>query len=425
MTSPIFFLLVDAIPYDLAREVWATGGLVGFAEPRPTVSVFPSLTSVAVPAMLRGIFEEVPPGYEARYYDPQRREVRGSFGDPASEAAMTPFRARPQGFLAETAMYLLRRGLAYAQIRWITHRFQEEGGPWLGYLSATDGVAHFSGRAGLERSLRDIAAEVESARREYEHRQGVLPGVVLCSDHGMRFGEVEHLSAHQLETLLASAGFRVGGSGPDGVALVPYGEVGAGVVYSSAERAADVAEVVARAPGVDLAAAHVEGGCLVLGVRETLQRARVRWSENVFRYECIDGDPLGYSPVWQELADAGELRDGWAPDRELFLATWCHAYPDALARLRRGLEDLVRYPATVLFSMRDSWTFGPALTHVGATVMGGIVGNHGALSATQSLGFAAVTRNGADPWSGAPALRTEEVLRPWGDLVRAGRQPDG
>lgn len=53
-----------------------------------------------------------------------------------------------------------------------------------------------------------------------------------------------------------------------------------------------------------------------------------------------------------------------------------------------------------------------------------LVGNHDALSAAQSLGFAAVTQNGADPWLGAPALRTEDVLRPWGDMVRAGRAPD-
>jgi hypothetical protein len=413
MTSPTFFLLVDAIPHALAHDVWAAGGLPGFDEPRPTVSVFPSLTAVAVPALLRGIFDEVPAGYEVRYYDPAHGEIRGSFGDAASEAAMAPFRTRPHGLLGHTAVYLLRRGLAYAQIRWITHRFQEEGGPWLGYLSATDGVAHFSGRSGLERSLRDIAHALDAARREYERRHGELPGVVLCSDHGMRFGAVEHLAAHQLEDLLAGAGYRVGKPVPDGVTLVPYGEVGAGVVHTSAECAPGVAEVVAGAPGVDLAIAHQDDGCLVFGLRETLERAQVRWRDGAYRYECLDGDPLGYAPVWEALADAGALQQGWAPDRALFLATWRHAYPDALARLRRGLEDLVRYPAAVLFSMHDAWTFGPTLTHVGATVMGGLVGNHGALTGTQSLGFAAVTGDGADPWPGRQRVLTPESRRQW------------
>jgi hypothetical protein len=180
VAPPVFFLVIDAIPHDLAREVWAAGALPGFQEPRPTVAVFPSLTAVAVPSLLGGIFDEVPPGYEARYYHPPSGEIRGGLGDPESEAAVAPFRARPRGFLGHTAVYLLRRGLAHAQIRWITHRFREEGGPWLGYLSATDGVAHFSGRDGLVLALRDIAASVDAARRTHEREHGELPGAVLC-----------------------------------------------------------------------------------------------------------------------------------------------------------------------------------------------------------------------------------------------------
>jgi len=50
-----------------------------------------------------------------------------------------------------------------------------------------------------------------------------------------------------------------------------------------------------------------------------------------------------------------------------------------------------------------------------------MTGNHGGLSAAQSLGFAAVTEDGDDPWLGAPALRPEQVFRPWTPVVRAGR----
>jgi len=187
------------------------------------VAVFPSLTEVAVPSLLRGIFPARPPGYEARWFDPVHGEVRGYPGDPESEAAIAPLRARPRGFLPTAAMYVLRSGLSYAQIRWITHRFRVEGGPWLGYLSATDGVAHFSGRESLRASLRSIAEQVDTARREHEQRTGVLPGAVLCSDHGMAFGRVEHLAASELAGKLAAAGFEA--------VLAPCGEVGAGVVH--------------------------------------------------------------------------------------------------------------------------------------------------------------------------------------------------
>lgn len=419
LAEPTFFLLVDAIPYDLAWEVWDDGGLPGFAEPRPTVSVFPSLTEVAVPALLREIFPERPPGYEARYYDASSGETHGP-GDPASEAPISPLRARPRGLISQAAIYLLRARLAYAQIRWITHRFEQEGGPWLGYLSATDGVAHFNGREGLVGSFRDIAESVQQARLEHESHHGVLPGVVLCSDHGMAFGDLDHLSAHALGERLEQAGFRLGESGRDGAVLVPFGDVGAGCVYVEPQRAGDAAEVVARAPGVDLTFALEDGGCLVLG-EEGATRARIRWGEGgVYRYEPERGDPLDYLPVWKELERAGAVRDGWVDDADLFAHTWRHHYPDALTRVHHALTDLVLHPAPVLFSMKDTQTYGPALTHMGTHLLGGLTGTHGALSAPQSHGFAAVTTGTPEPWQGAPALRPEDIFRPWAALVRAG-----
>jgi hypothetical protein len=91
--------------------------------------------------------------------------------------------------------------------------------------------------------------------------------------------------------------------------------------------------------------------------------------------------------------------------------------------VRRGLGDLVQHPAAVLFSMRDDASYGPALTHLATRVLGGLRGNHGALGAAQSLGFAAVATDDparGDPWAGAQALRSEDVFHPWADLVRAG-----
>ena len=146
----------------------------------------------------------------------------------------------------------------------------------------------------------------------------------------------------------------------------------------------------------------------------------MEWRDDRYRYRAERGDPLGYAPVFAALERAGALDAGWARDRDLFAASWDHRYPDAPARVRHGLTDLVQYPAPVLFSMRDSWTVGPALTHAGARLLGGQLGTHGALGAEQSLGFAAVTADGADPWEGAPALRPAQVFRPWLDRVRAG-----
>jgi hypothetical protein len=419
---PVLFLLIDAIPFDLAWEAWDQGAMPGFGEPRPSVSVFPSLTDVAVPALLRCVGGERPPGYEARWYHPPSGEIRGP-GDPASEAAVAPFQGRPRGVLAQAALYLLRSSLAYAQVRWITHRFAREGGPWLGYLSATDGVAHFDGRVGLRRAFDRVVSSVDAARREHRRRTGVWPDAVLCSDHGMAFGRLHHLPQHELAAHLEAGGFRPGARGPDGVVLVPWGEVGGGVAYVDPARAPELAARIAAAPGVDLAFGIAPGGGLVF--RSDGARARLAWRDDGYGYESLAGDPLGYGPVLASLAAAGLLESGLAPDGPLFAASWSHPYPDALARVRRGLEDLVLHPAPVLFSMREDWTYGPALTHAGAMLLGGQVGTHGALSAAQSLGFATASEERGDPWNGAPALRAEQVFAPWRALLDRGLARQG
>lgn len=422
MTSrpPILFLLIDAIPFELAWEAWNQGAMPGFLEPRPSVSVFPSLTEVAVPALLRCVGGERPPGYETRWYHPPSGEIRGP-GDPAGEAAFAPFQGRPRGLLAQAALYVLRGPLASAQIRWITHRFAREGGPWLGYLSATDGVGHFDGRDGLRRAFEGVLTAVDAVRREQRRRDGGWPDVVLCSDHGMAFGRLHHLSEHALAEHLEAGGFRPGDRGRDGCVLVPWGEVGSGVVYADPARAPELAALVARAPGVDVAFGIDEGGCLAF--RGEAERARLSWRGDRYCYEPLAGDPLGYAPVFAALGEAGRLAQGLAEDATLFAATWRAPHPDALARVRHGLEDLVLHPAPVLFSMRDDWTFGPALTHAGAVLLGGQVGTHGALAAAQSLGFAAATEEAGDPWRGVPALRAEQVFAPWRALLGGGEPP--
>lgn len=422
---PILFLAIDAIPYDVAHELWSDGALAGFRKPRPMIAVFPSLTNVAVPSLIEASFKTRPFGYEARYIDPTTGKTGGGFSDDEGDDALAPFHGRPRGLFTHLVVYFIRRPLAYAQTRWITRQFQSDGGPWLGYVSATDGVAHFGGRDGLSRSLRDIFSAVVAMRREHAERTGVEPDVVLCSDHGMAFGRFRHLSSTDLAARLTAAGHRVCHDLHDGAVLLPLGDVGAGSIYTRGGDAAELAHLVAGAAGVDLAFGRVGDGCICFARRPPGNRmvsARIRWqrdgNRHRYRYQRIDGDPLGYARVFDRLAAERRLDDGWADDRALFDASWSHAYPDALARVHHALSDLVRVPAEVLFSMRDTYTYGPPLTHLGATLMGGQLATHGALSSAQSTGFATCTFS-EDPWNGA-ALRPRDVFAPWHDLVRVG-----
>ncbi|MGM0577104.1 MAG: hypothetical protein ACQEXJ_15370 [Myxococcota bacterium] len=411
----MLFLVLDGVPWDLAQDLWHDGLFPDYAPPRPMVSVFPSLTHVAMPALLGSVFDRKPPGYEVRYHHPPSGEIRGGFGDPEAEAVMTPYHARPHGTVGHAAVYILSRALAFGQIRWIGRQFERGPGPWLGYLAATDGIGHFGGPDAMRDAVVDILDRVEQAREEYGNRHGVRPGAVLCSDHGFGFAPrpFRHTDLRTMARVLADAGFSPDGSGRDAVHLVGMGAVGGGVIHCGPARATEVAEVVAGLEAVDLAFGR-EGphAALAFARRERMERARIRWRGDRYRYDALDGDPLG----WVDLQ--ARLGGGWIDDDTLLRETWDAPYPYAPPRVRHGMDDVVQWPAQVLFSMRPGHSYGPRLTHAGARLRGGQVGTHGALDRDQTLGFAIATE-AWDDLGGVP-VRPAEVFAPWADLVRAG-----
>lgn len=424
--TPTLFLVVDAVPIGVARDVWDAGLMPGFSRPVAQVSVFPSLTNVAVGTLLRPAIDVRPPGYEVRYVHPPSGEVRGGLTDQSAEPGLAPYRTKPEGALGHVAVYAFRGALTRQQARWISLRFNLEGGPWLGYLPATDGVAHFDGRDALVEAFTDVCAQVLAARQTYAELHGVAPHVVLCSDHGMEWGLRESLTAETIAERLRLEGFDPERLGPRGVLMAPMGDVGAGAIWTVPDDADEVARLVAELPGVDLAVAREPGSSAAAGsaaihrvLAGSTARARIQWSAEGYRYLPLSGDPLGYLPVLQGLPSASSP---WLDDTELFEATWHHSYPDALHRIRGGLTDLVEHPASVIFSMKPGWTTGARLTQATAELMGGQQGTHGALHRQQTLGFVACLGEGPafDDLATVPAIRAEHALAGWRELVRAG-----
>ncbi len=422
---PTLFLVVDAVPIGVAQEVWEAGHLPGFARPIAQVSVFPSLTNVAVGTLLRPAIDVRPPGYEVKYVTPDG-ELRGGLTDSSAEPGLAPYRTKPESVFGHVAVYALRSALSKQQVRWISLRFRLEGGPWLGYLAATDGVAHFDGRQALVDAFIDVCQQVVAAREGYAKAHGVVPHVVLCSDHGMEWGLAHSLPADTIADRLRLEGFTLDRLERGGVVMAPMGDVGAGALWTHEDDAAQVAELVSELPGVDLAVAREpdstaeRGSARVFRVRRGgLARARVHWRRGHHRYEDLEGDPL-------ELADllraAGASADTWLDDTEQLDLTWAHAYPDPLHRISAGLTDLVQFPATVLFSMQPGWTTGARLTQATAELLGGQQGTHGALHRQQTLGFVAAAGEGPafEDLARLPAVRAENVLSGWRELVRAG-----
>jgi len=404
------FLVVDAIPFDLARDLWRAGRMPGFGEPRPMVSVFPSLTHVAVPALLGDLPHTRPFGYEARYFHPPSGEVRGGL-DPDSERGMAPYRGRPEGPLGHAATYTLTRAMAFGQIRWMARQVGQHANPWLGYLPATDGVAHFDGREALGEAVADIFEQLAVLRETCLERDGVVPDVVVCSDHGVCFSELQHLGIDDVARVLALEGYTVG-PGDRGVHFAPMGDVGGGAAWCGDEHGAAVANLLASTPGIELAMAAREGGCEVFRVRDGLEHAVVAWRDGRFDYRTVRGDPLDLESLWRGIAP-------WPDAQAVLETTWDARYPCAPVRLQEAFTDLVQWPATVLFSMAPGWTFGSAATYAASLLRGGQVATHGALSRAQTLGFAASTTGG---WEPGP-LRPASVFAPWQDRVLAGYAP--
>jgi hypothetical protein len=415
VTGASLVLVIDAIPWELAHQVWEEGHLAGFCEPVPNVSVFPSLTNVAAAALVGPILGGRPLGYEARYYHVPSGTLRGGLGDPDTDRPLALYPDHAEGALAQLASYLFPRLATWAEVSWLVHRFVRQGGSWLAYVSATDGVAHFGGRDPLRTAFRDLALRIVDARRALEREHQIPPPVVLASDHGMAFGPVVHVSSLEFARALEGAGFARESSPPEGFFLPAMGEVSAGVCFVAPDRAATAARALARLEGVDVTIARqTEHSALVVRGSE---EAVIHWRMNRYRYCATQGDPLEYLPVWSALDRRKEVAsDGFIDGEVLLTSTWSHGYPDALHRIRRALTDLVEFPAPLLFSMGRGHTCGPHLTHAGAAFLGGLAGTHGGLGMEESLGFLSVAELPAPP----PVVRTESALLPYRDLVVRG-----
>jgi hypothetical protein len=70
-------LCLDGVPYDLINQAKQRGQFDKFFPPARLLSPFPTMTNIALSAMLRA---SVPLGYETIYFDRQARELRGGIG---------------------------------------------------------------------------------------------------------------------------------------------------------------------------------------------------------------------------------------------------------------------------------------------------------------------------------------------------------
>jgi hypothetical protein len=361
-------LCLDGVPFEVMRAAKSRGMFDNFEEPARLLSPFPTLTNVALAEMLGAT---PPNGYESLYFDREARELRG--GVRKYIGRRTPDKV-PSSYMDELdyqeplafefLIYVATDAVWRADMRRFRERFLSapRGRDFFGFLKATDGLLHIGGPERLAVALRSLDRLLHEIQRE----AGSETEVVLFSDHGMNLEENRRVN---LQTHLARNGYEVVSHmrrprGRRRVSAPAFGLCGYAALYCGEETdRAELSEALRGLEGVDFSVYREEGGGAAVvsgaGGHARIVRAE-RDGETFFRYERLDGDPLGLSEEARALADAGLLDgSGFARDADWLARTWGHTYPDALANVYGSVyAPRVRHTADVLVSLRDGYYYG-------------------------------------------------------------------
>jgi hypothetical protein len=369
-------LCLDGVPFEVVLEAKSRGMFDNFREPARLLSPFPTLTNVALAEMLGAT---PPNGYESLYFDREARETRG--GVRKYIGRRTPDKV-PSSYMDELdyqeplafefLIYVATDAVWRADMRRFRERFLSAppARDFFGFLKATDGLLHIGGPARLAVALRSL----DRLLREIHKQAGSETEIVLFSDHGMNLEENRRIN---LQTHLGRNGYEVvthmhRTRGRRRVSAPAFGLCGYAALYCGEETdRAEVADALGSLEGVDFSVYRDDGEDAAAVVAGAGGRARIirreRGGETFYRYEQLEGDPLGLAHVVSDLVAKGRGDEsGFARDSDWLARTWGHIYPDALANLYGSVySPRVRHTADVLVSLRDGYYYGAnAFSHM-------------------------------------------------------------
>lgn len=432
-------LVLDAVPYSLVDELKRTSLEDGteffahFQAPVPLISTFPATTSVAMSGIFKPLGLRRGPGYEARFFDRARAEVRGG-GALSYQRLEFPWR----GFFDWRSHSVWHNMVgSLVPVRDSKHRigralqaFADSDQPiFLAHIGSTDRVGHLHSPTALIGVLRHLDAAVSALLRREQVR------VVLLSDHGMAGGSAHRNIVRPVRRRLKETGYRVGRRlrRPKDVALTPYGLVSSFEVYTQPQDALQVARGLAAVTGVDLCVlpdAPDAGAWRVVSSRgEAIIRRRTHGEQSQWSYEMESGDPLGYQPLYarlESLARSAENRAvDWYSDEDWFRVTGESAYPDALYRVATSFE-LVENPASLVCSAAPGYLYGSSRASTAARFsVGRLRWTHGALHRDGSRAF---LMSNCPDWTPPAAARFDLALArlsPCWESEEMGVRPTG
>jgi hypothetical protein len=358
-------LCLDGVPYDLMVQARERGLFDKFHTPSRLLSPFPTMTNIALSAMLGA---SVPLGYETIYFDRKARELRGGVGKyvgrrtpdkvPSTYMDQLDYQ-EPLPF--EFLVYIAPETVWRADMRRFHERFQAapQDRDYFAFLKGTDGLLHIRGAERLNVAL----ASLDDLLHRIQAWCGSETEMVMFSDHGMslqpnlRVNLQEHLRrcGFQFTKSLSEVGDRQ-------VVLPAFGLIGFAALYCAKGGESQLAEALVPLEGIDFALYHEDASAInVKGARGS---ARIHRQENdggvQYRYEMLSGDPLQLAAVVNDLRREDLLTtSGYAAAAIWSERTAAHTYPDAPANLYTSMMTTrVCHPADVLVSLRDGYYYG-------------------------------------------------------------------
>jgi hypothetical protein len=338
-------LCLDGVPHKLIEAARHRGMFDAFGPTTRLLSPFPTMTNVALSAMLGAT---PPAGYESLYFDRNARELRGGIGKYLGRR--TPDKV-PSSYMDdldyqeplpfEFLIYVAPEKVWRADMQRFRERFlaAPQTRDYFAFLKATDGLLHTQGPARLAIALESLD-KILTEIREY---CGNETEIVMFSDHGMNLDENHRVP---LKSSLERRGFRV--------TIPAFGLCSYAAVYCDGQVIPEVARASVEVPGIDFAV-YKDGDEAV--VENDRGQARIACRGDEFQYTAVSGDPLELGHLGHGFKTDND--NGFKTDRAWFEETAGHRYPDAVANVYKSVfTPRVKHTADVLLSIKDGFYYG-------------------------------------------------------------------
>jgi hypothetical protein len=333
-------LCLDGVPHKLIEHAKGRGLFDRFGAPTRLLSPFPTMTNVALSAMLGA---SPPAGYESLYFDRGAGELRGgirkylgrrtpdkipsSYMDDLDYQEPLPF---------EFLIYVAPEKIWRADMQRFRERFRTapRNRDYFAFLKATDGLLHAQGPERLAIALESL----DKILREIQQYCGDDIEIVMFSDHGMNLEENRRAD---LASILQRRGFRV---------VIPaFGLCSYAAIYChNADQIPQIAVASAEVTGIDFAV-YKDAADVVLESERGRARIEYEPATESYRYVMLSGDPLELSA----------FDDGFATEAVWFEQTAGHRYPNALPNIYKSLfTSRVKHTADILISLKDGYYCG-------------------------------------------------------------------